>query len=49
MVFNLNILDLILLLHHEINHTLYKKITLTKNYLQFHYVQNSSDKNYKIR
>ena len=25
MVFYLNIVDLILLLHHEINHTLYKK------------------------
>ena len=25
MVFNLNIVDLILLLHHEINHILYKK------------------------
>jgi hypothetical protein len=39
-----------LLLHREINHTLYiYKIIVSLNYLQFYYVQNSSDKNYKIR
>jgi len=50
MVFNLNIMDLtIAITSWNKSHFIYKKITLTKNYLQFHYVQNSSDKNYKIR
>jgi hypothetical protein len=50
MVFNLNIVDL------TINITSWNKLyficiknIVPLNYLQFHYVQNSSDKNYKIR
>jgi hypothetical protein len=50
MVFNLNIVNLtIAITSWNKSHFIYKNITLTKNYLQFYYVQNSSDKNYKIR
>jgi hypothetical protein len=50
MVFNLNIVDLTIAnISWNKSHFIYKKFTLTKNYMQFHYVQNSSNKNYKIR
>jgi len=46
MVFNLNIVDLtIAIASWNKSYFIYKKL----NYLQFHYVQNSSDKNYKIK
>ena len=48
MIFNLNIVELLLLLH-EINNTLYKIFFIMPlNLLQFHYVQNSFDKNYSF-
>ena len=38
-----------MLLHHEINNTLYKIFFIVSlNYLQFHYVRNSFDKNYSF-
>ena len=49
MVFNLNVVDLTLLLFHEINNTLYEIFFIIPlNHLQFHYVQISSDKNYNF-
>ena len=48
MVFNLKYFKL-LLLHHEINNTLYKIFFIVPlNHLQFHYVQNLSNKNYSF-
>ena len=47
MIFNLNIVDLTITI--KINHTLYKKnFIVPLNYLQFHYIQNSFDKNYSF-
>jgi hypothetical protein len=38
-----------MLLHHEINNTLYKIFFIVSlNYLQFHYLRNSFDKNYSF-
>jgi len=50
MVFNLNIVDLtiVITLWNKL-YFIYIKIIVSLNYLQFHYVQNSSDNNYKIR
>jgi hypothetical protein len=50
MVFNLNIVDLtIVITSWNKSYFINKKIIVPLNYLQFHYVQNSSNKNYKIR
>jgi len=50
MVFNLNIVDLtIAITSWNKSYFIYIKIIVPLNYLQFHYVQNSSNKNYKIR
>jgi hypothetical protein len=39
MVFNLNIVDLTIALHHEINNTLYKIFFIIPlNYLQLHHI-----------
>jgi hypothetical protein len=47
MIFNLNIVDLTITI--KINHTLYKKnFIVPLNYLQFHYIQNSTNKNYSF-
>ena len=47
MVLNLNILDLITTYYIMKKNTLYKIFfIISLNHLQFHYVQNSSDKNY---
>jgi len=50
MVFNLNIVDLtIAITSWNKSYFINIKIIVPLNYLQFHYVQNSSNKNYKIR
>jgi len=39
MIFNLNIVNLTIVIHHEINNTLYKIFFIVPlNYLQFHHV-----------
>jgi len=50
MVFNLNIIDLtIAITSWNKSYFIYIKFIVSLNYLQFHYIQNSSDKNYKMR
>ena len=49
MVFNLNIIDLtIAITSWNKSYFILKKIIVPLNYIQFHYVQNSSDKNYNF-
>ena len=49
MIFNLNIVDLtIVITSWNKSYFIYKKIIVLLNYLQFHYIQNSFDKNYSF-